>query len=179
MSISGFSWTEERAQNYEMSDPYYAGDNETEQVILILAENADVYTKAEDFAGKDVGAQIASLQMQLLTSQIPDANPIPIGDIGQGVLELKSGNIEALAVAKGNAEAIMVNNPELVVCDWQFEVASELENNLILIHKGETDLLEAVNAILAKAYAAGYYGQWYADAEALSKGENAQEVSVD
>lgn len=37
MSISGYSWTEERAENYELSDYYYAGDNETEQVILITA----------------------------------------------------------------------------------------------------------------------------------------------
>ena len=37
MSISGYSWTEERAENYELSDCYYAGDNETEQVILIKA----------------------------------------------------------------------------------------------------------------------------------------------
>ena len=27
MSISGYSWTEERAENYELSDYYYAGDN--------------------------------------------------------------------------------------------------------------------------------------------------------
>lgn len=35
MSISGYSWTETRAENYEISDYYYAGDNETEQVLLI------------------------------------------------------------------------------------------------------------------------------------------------
>ena len=29
MSISGYSWTEERGENYEISDYYYAGDNET------------------------------------------------------------------------------------------------------------------------------------------------------
>lgn len=179
MSISGFSWTEDRAKNYEMSDPYYAGDNESEQVILIRAEDAEKYTTAEDFNGLDVGAQNASLQMELLTSQIPGAKPKPIADIGTGVLELKSGNIEALAVAKGNAEAIMVNNPELVICAWQFEVASEFENNVILIHKGETELLEAVNQILAKAYAEGLYGGWYEDAVALSKGENAEEVTLD
>ena len=63
MSISGYSWTEERAENYELSDYYYAGDNETQQVILIKADNADKYTTAEDFNGVDVGAQNASLQM--------------------------------------------------------------------------------------------------------------------
>lgn len=45
-------------------------------MLLIKAEDAAKYTKVEDFAGQDVGAQNASLQMQLLTEQIPDANPI-------------------------------------------------------------------------------------------------------
>ena len=46
MSISGYSWTEERAENYELSDYYYAGDNETEQVILITA----IATKTATFS---------------------------------------------------------------------------------------------------------------------------------
>ena len=94
MSISGYSWTEDRAQNYELSDYYYAGENETRQALLIKKENADKYTSPEDLAGQDVGAQNASLQMQLVTEQLTDADPISIGDITVGVMELKSGTIE-------------------------------------------------------------------------------------
>ena len=179
LSISGYSWTEERAQNYELSDYYYAGENETEQVILIRKDDADKYTSAEDFAGADVGAQNASLQMMLLTEQLPDANPITVGDINVGVLELQSGNIEALAVAKGNADAILVNNTDLAICDWMFEVAAEYEANVIMITKGNTALLEFVNECLAEAYEAGYYGDWYDDAVALSESEAAIEVQVE
>lgn len=179
MSISGYSWTEERAKNYEISDYYYAGDNETEQVLLIKAEDAAKYTKVEDFAGQDVGAQNASLQMQLLTEQIPDANPITIGDLAVGVMELKAGNIEALAVAKGNADMIINANPDLVICEFQFEVKAEYEANVILMTKGETELLEAVNAALAKAYEAGLYGTWYDAAVELGKSENAKELTLD
>ena len=178
MSISGYSWKEDRAQNYELSDYYYAGDNETEQVIILKEENAAKYTKAEDFAGVDVGAQNASLQMELLTSQLPDANPVTIGDITVGVMELQSGNIEAMAVAKGNADMIIDANPGLVICDWQFEVAEEYEANVILIQKGETELLAAVNEILAKAYEGGYYGTWYDEAVELGKSENASELTL-
>lgn len=179
MSISGYVWTEERGENYEISDYYYAGDNETEQVILIKKTDADKYTSAEDFSGVDVGAQNASLQMNLLTSQLPDANPITIGDLGVGVLELQNGSIEALAVAKGNAEMILDSNPDLMICPWEFEVAAEYEANVILITKGETALLNVVNEALAKAYADGLYGTWYEDAVALAKSENAAEVSVE
>lgn len=179
MSISGYSWTAERGENYEISDYYYAGENETEQVILIKKTDADKYTSVEDFASVDVGAQNASLQMNLLTSQIPDANPVTIGDLGVGVLELQNGSIEALAVAKGNAEMIIDSNPDLMICSWEFEVAAEYEANVILITKGETALLNVVNEALAKAYADGLYGTWYDDAVALAKSENAAEVSVE
>ena len=178
MSISGYSWTEERAQNYELSDYYYAGENETRQALLIKKENADKYASPEDLAGQDVGAQNASLQMQLVTEQLTDANPISIGDITVGVMELKSGNIEALAVAYGNAEMIVDANPDLVICTWEFDVKAEYAANVIMMQKGETELLDAVNAILAQAKDSNLYDGWYKDAVELGKSENAQELTL-
>ena len=178
MSISGYSWTEERAQNYELSDYYYAGENETRQALLIKKENADKYTSPEDLAGQDVGAQNASLQMQLVTEQLTGANPISIGDITVGVMELKSGNIEALAVAYGNAEMIVDANPDLVICTWEFDVKAEYSANVIMMQKGETELLDAVNAILAQAKDSSLYDGWYKDAVELGKSENAQELTL-
>lgn len=179
MAISGFSWTEERAENYNISDYYYAGDNETEQVLLIRSADADKYKAAEDFTGLDVGAQNASLQMQLVTEQLTDANPITIGDIGTGVLELQNGNIEALAVAKGNASMIISSNPDLAICSWEFDVKAEYEANVVLVTKGEDELLAVVNEALAKAYADGLYGEWYNAAVELAKSENATEKTID
>lgn len=178
MSISGYSWTEERAQNYELSDYYYAGENETRQALLIKKENADKYASPEDLAGQDVGAQNASLQMQLVTEQLADANPVAIGDITVGVMELKSGNIEALAVAYGNAEMIIDANPDLVICTWEFDVKAEYSANVIMMQKGETELLDAVNAILAQAKDSNLYDGWYKDAVELGKSENAQELTL-
>ena len=179
MSVSGYVWTEERAESYEISDYYYDGDNKIEPVILIRIADAEKYTSSEDFNGVDIGAQNASLQMQLVTSQLPDANPVAVGDVGTGVLELQNGSIEALAVAKGNAEIIMDANPDLVLCPWEFTITEETEAFVILITKGETALLNVVNEALAKAYADGLYGTWYEDAVALAKSENAAEVSVE
>lgn len=175
MSVSGYVWTEERAESYEISDYYYDGDNKIEPVILIRAADAEKYTSAEDFDGVDVGAQNASLQMQLVTSQLPDANPVTIGDFGTGVLELQNGNIEALAVAKGNAEIIMDANLDLVLCPWEFTITEETEAFVILITKGETALLNVVNEALAKAYSEGMYGTWHDEAVALAKAVNGAE----
>lgn len=178
MSISGYSWTEDRAKNYELSDYYYAGENETRQALLIKKENADKYTTPEALSGKDVGAQNASLQMQLVTEQLTGANPISIGDITVGVMELKSGNIEALAVAYGNAEMIADANPDLAICTWEFDVKAEYSANVIMMQKGETELLDAVNTLLAQAKEANLYDGWYKDAVELGKSENAKELTL-
>ena len=175
MSVSGYVWTEERAESYEISDYYYDGDNKIEPVILIRTADAEKYTSSEDFTGVDVGAQNASLQMQLVTSQLPDANPVTVGDVGTGVLELQNGSIEALAVAKGNAEIIMDANPDLVLCPWEFTITEETEAFVILITKGETALLNVVNEALAKAYSEGMYGTWHDEAVALAKVVNGTE----
>lgn len=175
MSVSGYVWTEERAESYEISDYYYDGDNKIEPVILIRTADAEKYTSSEDFNGVDIGAQNASLQMQLVTSQLPDANPVAVGDVGTGVLELQNGSIEALAVAKGNAEIIMDANSDLVLCPWEFTITEETEAFVILITKGETALLNVVNEALAKAYSEGMYGAWHDEAVALAKVVNGTE----
>ena len=178
MSISGYSWTAARAENFELSIPYRANDNEDNQVLLIRAADADKFTKAEDFDGVDVGAQNASLQMQFVTEQLPNAKPYIVGEIGVGVMELQAGNIDALAVAIGNGKQILANNPDLMICAWEFEVAAEYTDNVIMIHKGNTELLEAVNAALQAADDAGYYPVWYAEALEIAAGESAIEVSI-
>lgn len=181
MSISGFSYTPERAENYNLSDYYYAGENETEQTIIALAENAAKFTSAESFAGVKVGAQTASLQEALVNDQLVPlgAELVIFSDINTGVLQLKKGDFEAIAVATGNGEAIASNNPEIAVTEFTFEVDEAAENNLILLQKGADELTAQVNEILAKAYAAGYYETWYEEALELAGVETAADVSYD
>ena len=180
MSISGFSVTAERAENYNLSDYYYAGDNETEQSIITLKENEGKWTKAEDFAGKIVGAQTASLQMNLCNEQLPDSVTIKeFSDIGTAVEALRNGNIDALAVAKGNGDAIIANNDALAFTGFEFEVSEEAENNVILMKKGNDELTRQVNEILAKALAEGLYGPWYEEAKKLAGIETSAEVGYD
>ena len=168
MSISGFSWTEERAANYNLSDYYYAGDNETEQVLITTKENAGKFTTVESMAGLKVGAQAASLQEGLCKEQLPDNELVVYTDINTGVLQLKKGDFQVMAVATGNADALIASNPDLALAGFNFDVSEEESNNLILLKKGADELTEKVNEILAKAYAAGKYGEWYAKAEELA-----------
>jgi len=179
MSISGFSYTAERAENYNLSDYYYAGDNETEQAIITVKENEGKWTKAEDFQGKTVGAQTASLQMNLCNEQLSGVTIKEFSDLGTAVEALRNGNIDALAVAKGNGDAIIANNDALAFTGFLFDVDESAENNVILLKKGNDELTKQVNEILAKAYAAGLYGPWYDEAEKMAGIETAEEVGYD
>lgn len=177
MSISGFSWTEERAENYNLSDYYYAGDNETEQVLITTKENSGKFTTVESMAGLKVGAQAASLQEGLCKEQLPDNELVVYTDINTGVLQLKKGDFDVMAVATGNAEAIIAANPDLALAGFKFEVTEEESNNLILLKKGNDELTAKVNEILAKALAAGKYGVWYEEAKELAN--IGEEISYD
>ncbi len=178
LGISGFSWTAERAENYLISDYYIAGDNETEQIIIVKAENAGKYSTAEDFAGLTIGAQSASLQLQLCNEALPEDTKVEIfSDINVAVVALQSGKVDGVAVATGNAEAIIANNADIAKSGFQFDVDPKYENNVILLNQNDAELLEKVNAILADCMEQDLYTGWYEDAKALAGIESAAEIS--
>ncbi len=181
MSISGFSWKADRAENFLLSDYYIAGDNETEQSVITTKAKENTITEAKGFSGMKVGAQAASLQEQLVKEAlVPEgAELVVYKSIDDAVLALQTGKIDALAVAHGNGEAIISNNPDIAFTGYDFDVDPKYENNVILLNKNSTELLEKVNAALAKALAANLYDGWYEDAKALAGIETAEEVSYD
>ena len=179
MSISGFSWTAEREENYLISDYYIAGDNETQQSVITVKAKEGTMTTAESFSGLKIGAQAASLQEKLVQEALipAGAEMVTYKSIDDAVLALQTGKIDALAVAHGNGEAIISNNPDIAFTGYDFEVDPKYENNVILLNKNSTELLKKVNEALAKALAANYYDGWYNDAKALAGISTAAEVS--
>ena len=179
-AISGFSWTAERAQNFEITDYYVAGENETEQVLITTKANAGKYTDAASLAGKKVGAQGGSLQELLVKEQLPDSEIQLYTDLGLAVEALITGKIDALAVAHGNGEAYISQNSDKL--DWagfDFVVEEKYKNNVILLQKGDTELLAAINAALAKAMAAGVYDVWYEACEIYTEIKTADQLGYD
>ena len=178
-SISGYSVTDERKENFNLSDYYYAGENETQQSILVAKAKEGQLTAASDFDGLTVGAQAASLQYNLVTTQLPGAQVKQFTDLGTAVIALTEGKIDALAVAHGNGEAIMANNEGVGFAGFDFEVDDEQSNNVILMSKDSNALLSLINEALAKAYAAGYYDTWYTAAKVMAGTDTAHMVVYD
>ena len=166
MSISGYSWTEDRAENANLSAYYYAGDNENEQVLITLKANEGLFDTAEKLAGQKIGAQNASLQQSLVEAQLPGSELVLFTDIGTAVLQLKSGDFQFLAVAGGNADAIIAANPDIALAGFNFYVDPKETGNVILLQKGADALTDIVNQILAESEQ--YWGTWYEIAQSIS-----------
>lgn len=166
MAISGFSWTEERAENYNISDYYHAGDNEDQQTLITLASNGDKYATIEGLKGAKIGAQNASLQQSLTTEQLPDNELVLFTDLGTAVLQLKNGDFDCIAVAKGNGDAIIASNPDIAQSGFFFEVDEKYTGNVVLLQKGNDAMTEAVNEALASSIE--LWDTWYEEAKAIS-----------
>ena len=166
MSISGFMWSEEREQEFNLSDYYYATINEDAQVLITLASNGDMYASAEALAGARIGAQNSSVQQDLTAQQLPDSELTLFTSLDEAVQQLLTGEYDCLAVADGNADAIIAAHPEIVKSGFEFVVTEKQIGNLILLQKGNDELTELVNNVLFKAKM--YYETWYADARSTA-----------
>ena len=180
MGISGFSWTEERAENYFLTRWYKAGENETEQTLITTKANEGKLTTADSYKGLKVGAQGASLQKMFVEQQLPGAELVLMENLNDLVTALLTGKIDALAVAFGNGQSFISANPdELTFTGFQFTVDELYKNNVIMINKNNAEFGEQINAILDEQEKAGVWDGWYEEALAAANVSTLDELGFD
>ena len=168
MAISGFSKTPDREESMGLSNFYSAEEDDGKsQGILVRKEDAASYTSAESFSGKKVAAQNGALQQNLVTTQLPDATMETIININDAIMMLQTGKVDAVAVATSVGESYVENYPELVMCDWHFEM--EDEGNVVAVTKGQDELLAEINKAVDSCMEQGLYKQWYDECTELAK----------
>ncbi len=177
LAISGFSWTAERAETFLISDYYVAGENETEQILITKA--GTTINSDTDFNGMKIGAQGGSLQQLLVEEQLvtKGAEMELYININDAATALATGEIDALAVAYGNGEALASDT--IVLSDFYFEVEEKYKNNVILLNKNDAQLLEDVNAALASAMEADLYDGWYEACQIYAEVKTLDELGYD
>lgn len=169
LTLCGMVPKEERKTVMDFTDVYY---NDGDQVLVTLSENADSYKTLADFAGKTVAAQNGTLQYDLVTSQLTDSQCEIISAIPEAVMMLKTGKIDAIALASVSANNYVANYPELTICEPKFDYTSLGVVGGVV--KDEPELLQAVNEILKGVVDEGLYFQWIEEASALSNEIQAQ-----
>ena len=166
MMISGCAPTEERKRGMELSEPYNSSSDDG-QLLIVPAEEVSTYNSAEAFAGKTIACQNGSLQYNLTTEQLPDSEIQIIGSLGDGILMVDTGKVDAMACSGDTARMYVENYPSLGIAEWEFDYTSQ--GNVVLCTKGETALMAEINKAIAEVQEQGLYDEWRAEATELAK----------
>lgn len=152
MVIAGQSITAERLEKVDFSDPYYYAS------IVTLTKADSKYaaaTSVADLAGAICTSQLGTIWYDICLPQIPDADIQNAQETAPAMLvALESGAVDLVVTDMPTAMAAVAVYDDMVLLDFtgtagEFEVSEEEINLGISIKKGNTELLEAVNALLA------------------------------
>lgn len=150
--IAGQSITSERLQMVDFTDPYYYAS------IICLVDKDSPYADAQgvsDLAGATCTSQMNTIWYDVCLPQIPDANILPAQDSAPAMLvALNSGRVDLVCTDMPTGQAALAAYPDMVLLDFSgsgddFVVSEEEINIGISVAKGNTELRDAINGVLA------------------------------
>ena len=150
--ICGQSITADRLEMADFSDPYYYAT-----IVTVVPENG-TYTNAAsvaDLAGGTCTSQLNTIWYDNCLPQIPDANILPGQESAPAmIVALTSGRVDYIVTDQPTGLAAVASNPGLKLLDFTgtdgaFEVSDEDINIGISVQKGNSELLDAINGVLA------------------------------
>lgn len=150
MVAAGMTANDERRQSVDFSDTYFTAS----QVMVVAPDNEDI-TKAEDLKNdKTVGVVLGYTGDSIVTDDLQLAeDKIVRANRGLDIVQdVKNGKLDAVVIDSATGKALAENNGLKVIEDAE---AFEAEEYAIAVKKGNTELLDKINAILAEMKANG------------------------
>lgn len=150
--IAGQSVTSERLQSVDFTEPYYYA------TIVTLVKSGSKYENAAsvaDLAGATATSQMNTIWYDNCLPQIQDANILPAQESAPAMLvALSSGRCDLVVTDKPTGQAALIAYPDFKLLDFtgtegEFKVSDEDINIGISLKKGNTELKEAINVVLA------------------------------
>lgn len=181
LAISGLGYKADRAEVFELSHGYQSSSAAAHHTILVKSEDVDKYNSLADFKGKTIDAQANSLQQMYCEDQLPDTTLQLVATLEVAILDLQSGKVDAIALdatsAKNYAETsngkfVSLYNEKNI--EFDLSAYADEAGNVVAAKKGETDLIEAVNAVIDELMANNKYTDMYysaCDAAGVSPSE--------
>ena len=140
-AIAGMSITSERSQSVDFSDPYYNAN-----IVAVVAADgpyADV-VNVTDFEGATLTSTLNTVWYDVLDQ---------ITDYATKDAAVHAGKIDGFTCDMPSAKSILVSNPDLKIIDFEggtgFEVSNEETDLGIPCQKGNTELVDKINEVLA------------------------------
>ena len=150
MSLAGMTVTDERKENVDFSDSYATGVQ-----VIIVPEDSDI-TGPDDLSDKLIGVQQGTTG-DIYCSDTPENggygedHVVAYQNGASAVQALKTGKVDAVVIDNEPAKAFVAENEGLKILDTEYIT----EDYAIAIAKDNTELLDKVNASLAKLKADG------------------------
>lgn len=143
MVVAGMTATDERKQNVDFSDTYFVAS----QVIVTAADNTDIKSAEDLKNGKSVGVVLGYTGDSIVTEDLAiDESKITRANRGLDIVQdVKNGKLDAVVIDSATGKALAEKNGLKVVEDAK---VFETEEYAIAVKKGNTELLEKINATL-------------------------------
>ena len=151
--IAGQSITSERLEEVDFTLPYYYAS------IVTLTTKDSPYASAQgvaDLAGGTCTSQLNTVWYNVCLPQIPEANILTAQESAPAMLvALDAGTVDYVVTDMPTAMAACAAYDDFVLLDFtnsddNFEVSDEEINIGISLKKGNTELTEAINGVLAE-----------------------------
>lgn len=160
---SGVTIKEERKNSMEFTDPYY----EAGQVIIVRQDYDEIQSE-KDLPGKKLGVQVGTTAHEILLEMegINEGDIIPYDNYPLAFIDLVNGGCDAVIVDIPVGKAEVKENDKVKMVSEEPFIA---EYNAIAVTKGNTELVEELNAALAELKESGKYEElvqkWFVEFE--------------
>lgn len=175
VAIAGMTITDERKESVLFSDPYF---NATQ--VVILREDSDINT-VEDLAGKKIGVQLGTTGDIMISEPEYGAGEISrYNKAMDAALDLQNGRLDAVVIDTLPARQFVLSLEGLIIRD-DILVDAPVESYGIAVPMGQDELIEQINASLAKMMEDGTFDAIlvkYTESDEETTDEAADELSL-
>ncbi|HEX3026203.1 MAG TPA: basic amino acid ABC transporter substrate-binding protein [Clostridia bacterium] len=146
MAVAGLTKNSDREEAVDFSDPYY----DASQVIIVKSTNTAINSE-NTLKGKKIAVQKGTTGDDLATKLVGDSKMSRFNASTDAITALKGGKVDAVVIDSFPAKIFVKQNSDLKI------VGSPLtsEQYCIGIHKGNKNLVDAVNKTLSKMKSSG------------------------
>lgn len=148
--IAGMSPTADRALTVDFTDEYYQS---THVVVLKRDSIFANATSINDFSGAKAVGQIQTIYDDLIVQLAGSVHENPLSDVPTIITAINQGTYDLTILELPVAIAVVETNPELTYIEFNenngFDISYEDSAVAIALRKGESELLLAINQILA------------------------------
>ncbi|MCR5796266.1 MAG: ABC transporter substrate-binding protein [Solobacterium sp.] len=166
-AFAGYGWTKDREATYELTSGFSGEGNDAVMycTVVAAAEKADQYTAIENLSDARAAVQEGTLQDMFCGEQKNVfGEVIRTGTLDEAIQGLESGDYDVVVLDGTTAENYgKKSDGKIVLTGIRLDISSyeDKAGTVGLCTKGETSLLEVLNACIKTAAENGYYSSWY------------------